>query len=62
LIFLGTLNKEEFIEAFESILDQHEYRQLLEKLFDKVFLKKTKINLLYLFSINLVEYKRDRTY
>ncbi len=62
MIFLGTLNKEEFIEAFESILDQHEYRQLLEKLFDKVFLKKTKINLLYLFSINLVEYKRDRTY
>jgi hypothetical protein len=36
----GSLNKEEFLEAFESILDQHEYKQLLEKLFDKVFRKK----------------------
>jgi hypothetical protein len=31
------LNKEEFIEAFESILDQTEYKILLEKLFEKVF-------------------------
>jgi hypothetical protein len=35
--FLGSLNKEEFIDAFESILDPSQYRQLLEKLFDKVF-------------------------
>jgi hypothetical protein len=35
------LNKEEFIGAFESILDQNEYKQLLEKLFDKVSRKKS---------------------
>jgi hypothetical protein len=38
--YLGALNKEEFIGAFESILDQNEYKQLLEKLFDKVSRKK----------------------
>jgi len=32
------LNKTEFINAFESILDLNEYTQLLEKLFDKVLL------------------------
>ncbi len=36
-VVLGSLNKEEFIEAFDSILDQSQYRQLLEKLFDKVY-------------------------
>ena len=35
--FSGTLDKEEFIEAFESILDHIQYRNQLEKLFDKVF-------------------------
>jgi hypothetical protein len=39
--YLGVLNKEEFIGAFESILDQNEYKQLLEKLFDKVSRKKS---------------------
>ena len=34
--FLGSLNKEEFIEAFESILDLTQYKNQLEKLFDKV--------------------------
>lgn len=34
--FAGSLNKEEFIEAFDSILELPEYRTLLEKLFDKV--------------------------
>ena len=42
LFCLGTLNREEFIGAFETILDQNEYRQLLEKLFDKVFSKRKK--------------------
>jgi len=36
--FKGALNKTEFINAFESILDLNEYTQLLEKLFDKVLL------------------------
>ena len=38
--FSVSLNKEEFIQAFESILDPIEYEQLLEKLFDKVCFKK----------------------
>jgi hypothetical protein len=35
--FSATLNKEDFIEAFESIIDPVENRNQLEKLFDKVF-------------------------
>ena len=34
--FLGTLNKEEFIESFHSILDPNVYGNQLEKLFEKV--------------------------
>ena len=33
---IGSLNKEDFIEAFESILDLTQYGYQLEKLFDKV--------------------------
>jgi hypothetical protein len=54
---LGTLNKEEFIGAFETILDQNEYRHLLEKLFHKVFREK-ELLLREKFFL-LVEYKRD---
>ncbi|CAF3442031.1 unnamed protein product [Rotaria sp. Silwood1] len=38
---LISLNKEEFVEAFESILDPTHYGQLLEKLFDKLNSKET---------------------
>ncbi len=34
--FIGSLNKEEFIESFETILDLTQYGNQLEKLFDKV--------------------------
>ncbi|CAF3496897.1 unnamed protein product [Rotaria socialis] len=37
----ASLNKEEFIEAFESILDSSQYGLLLEKLFDKLNSKET---------------------
>lgn len=42
--YIGALNKEEFIGAFESILDQNEYKHLLEKLFDKVYFKEFVLN------------------
>ncbi|CAF2653059.1 unnamed protein product [Rotaria sp. Silwood2] len=37
----SSLNKEEFIESFESILDLAQYRNQLEKLFDKLNSKET---------------------
>ncbi|CAF0961507.1 unnamed protein product [Rotaria magnacalcarata] len=37
----GSLNKEEFIESFESILDLIQYKNQLEKLFDKLNSKET---------------------
>lgn len=33
----GSLNKEDFITSFESILDLVHYKNQLEKLFDKVY-------------------------
>lgn len=37
-LVLGSLNKDEFIESFQPMLDLTQYANQLEKLFDKVFL------------------------
>ncbi|CAF1286705.1 unnamed protein product [Adineta steineri] len=37
----GSLNKQEFVDSFESLLDLHQYGNQLEKLFDKLNSKET---------------------
>ena len=55
VLFLVSLTKEEFIEAFESILDLSQYANQLEKLFDKVLETLLVLLLLLLVIIIIIE-------
>ncbi|CAF4611135.1 unnamed protein product [Rotaria sp. Silwood1] len=58
----GSLNREEFIDSFESILDLAQYRNQLEKLFDKLNSKETGLINWNDFCTYMLQFYQDEDY